>query len=46
MVPVDIKYENVLGRLKKTEINKSSGVDNLNPALLKTAPLLLLFHSF
>ena len=34
MVPDDIKYENVLD-LKKTEINKSCGIDNLIPALLK-----------
>ena len=35
IVPYDIKYQNVLDRLKKTEVNKSCGVDNLNPALLK-----------
>ena len=32
MVPDDIKYENVLERFKKTEKNKSIGVNNLNPA--------------
>ena len=49
MVPDDIKYENFLDRLKKTEINKSCGVDNLNLALLKNCasafaiPLTLIF---
>ena len=49
MVPDDIKYENVLDRLKETEINKSYDVDDLNPTLLKNCasafviPLTLIF---
>ena len=40
MVPDDIKYEYVLNRLKKTEINKLCGVYNFNPSFLKYYPLL------
>ena len=49
IVPDDIKYENVLERLKKTEINILCGVEKLNPALPKDCasafaiPLFLIF---
>jgi hypothetical protein len=49
MVPQDIKYEDVLNRLKNLEENKSCGVDKLHPTLLKNCasafaiPLTLIF---
>ena len=46
----DIEYDNVLLRLKNLEENKSCGVDNLHPAILKNCasafaiPLTIIFQ--